>query len=138
MHPSDIQYCVDVVKITARRSRARRAQVGCVIWDVRKRSIVSMGYNGTPAGTSNVMEVDDKTLPEVIHAEANALRKLSRFAWFSRPYVLFVTHLPCLNCAKMILQYPIQQVYYLENYGSAAGLNVLRASDIAIHRLFAP
>jgi dCMP deaminase len=131
---ADLKYCMAVVRLTGARSRAIRAKVGCIIWHVQKRTIISMGYNGTLPGDDNVMEIDDKTLPHVRHAEQNALEKLS-FWHRGRGLMLMVTHTPCLRCAKSIVKRGIQQVYYLDNYGDAAGLKWLREHNVKVMRL---
>jgi dCMP deaminase len=122
MHPGDMTFCVQTIRRLAMRSRATRAQVGCVIWHMPSRRIVSLGYNGTPAGADNLMEVNNKTLDSVIHAEMNALSKMS---WWERwlllqDCALFVTHTPCVNCTDAILRTRIPVVYYLDNYGNSA------------------
>jgi dCMP deaminase len=101
---------------------------------------VSIGYNGTLPGEDNIMEMDNKTLPSVIHAEDNALRKLSRWErfWHHKHYTLFVTHTPCLNCAKMIVDAGVRRVYYLDNYGSHAGVEHLQKHQVEVMRLLAP
>lgn len=134
MKNSDIYFCVSVVQLLAKRSRATRAQVGCVIWDMKQRTIVSLGYNGTPEGTDNTMEHDGKTLPTVIHAEMNALRKLP---WYMRRkhLVLFVTHTPCEPCARSIASSGVKQVYYLHNYGTHLGVQHLLTSGVDVKRL---
>lgn len=134
MKPADVLFCMDVVRMLAKRSRATRAKVGCVIWHVKKRTIIGLGYNGTPENEENIMEIDGKTLPTVIHAEVNALRKVSW--WNCRNSVLFVTHTPCESCAKKIVTSGIRKVYYLDNYGTPAGLLVLKHHDIDVKRLF--
>jgi len=58
MHQLDLKLCVDVCRMLARRSRATRAKVGSVLWHPGKRTIISVGYNGTPEGEDNQMEVD--------------------------------------------------------------------------------
>ena len=135
IHEQDLQYAMQVATVTAQRSRATRARVGCVIWDLRIRSMVSMGYNGTPAGTSNVMEQNNTTLPQVIHAEDNALRKIKKFTWFRRPYIMVVTHMPCVTCSRLICSYPIQQVYYMENYGNHEGAAIFAQQNIPLTRV---
>ncbi len=59
MHQRDMLFCVDTVRRLSRNSRALRAKVGCVIWDMKRRTIVSLGYNGTPEGEDNEMERDN-------------------------------------------------------------------------------
>lgn len=126
-------FCVQTVRILAQRSRALRAKVGCIIWDTKKRSIISLGYNGTPPGEDNTMEQNNVTLPTVIHAEMNALKKLS---WgFRNHHVLLVTHLPCALCAEHIVASGIRRVYYLDMYGTTEGLRILRHHHIHVTRI---
>ena len=134
MHNEDMTFCVNVCRMLARRSRATRAQVGCVIWNKDLRTIVSLGYNGTPEGEDNTMEQNNITLDTVVHAEMNALRKLR---WYQRRkhLVLFVTHTPCMNCAHAILDARISEVYYLENYGTHAGVEHLMKRGVKVKRL---
>lgn len=129
IHQEDAMFCVRVARLLSARSRASRLRVGCVIWDSKKRTIVSVGYNGTVPGASNVMEVDNVTLPEVIHAEMNAISKLSfiQRRFFSHRYIMFITHSPCASCASNILKNTnIRYIYYLENYRSMSGVTMLR------------
>ena len=133
MHKDDMRLCVDVCKMLSRRSRATRAKVGSVLWHPKKRSIISLGYNGTPEGEDNLMEVNGKTLETVIHAEQNVLRKV--FWWTSRRCILFVTHSPCVKCAKMIVKKGVRKVYYLDNYGSHQGVEHLRHHGVSVIRL---
>jgi len=147
MHQRDMLFCVDAVRRLSRNSRALRAKVGCLIWDIERRTIISLGYNGTPEGEDNglgyngtpegednLMERDNVTLDTVVHAEMNALRKL-RFWELRKHLVLFVTHAPCKRCAEMIVKYRIRKVYYLDNYGAPSGLEHLRAHHVDVRRL---
>ena len=104
-----------VAKLFAEHTTAERLKVGCVI--VKDTRIVSYGYNGTPAGWSNVCENENNvSVPEVYHAETNALTKLIKSSESSEGAILFVTHAPCLSCAKFIHQSGIARVYYGEIY----------------------
>lgn len=134
MHQRDMLFCVDTVRRLSRNSRALRAKVGCLIWDTKRRTIISLGYNGTPEGEDNEMERDNVTLDTVVHAEMNALRKL-RWWELRKHLVLFVTHAPCKRCAEMIVKHRIRKVYYLDNYGAPSGLEHLRAHAVDVRRL---
>ena len=136
MHQLDMKLCVGVCRMRARRSRATRAQVGSVLWHPNKRTIISLGYNGTPEGEDNTMEADGITLDTVIHAEENVLRKV--WFWTSRHCYLFVTHAPCRRCAEQIIWKGVKKVYYLDNYGDASGVALLRRHDVPVIRLFSP
>lgn len=133
---SDLHFCVRVARLLGARSRAVRARVGCVIWDAKLRTIVSVGYNGTPPGSDNTMEIDNVTLDSVIHAEMNCLSKLSFFQkHFSNNLLMVVTHTPCLKCAQEIVKTKMKHVYYLDNYGNHAGLLLLREKKIPMTRI---
>ena len=62
-----------------------------------------------------------KTRPEVLHAEANAITKLARSGESGIGATLFCTHLPCIECAKLIYQTGITAVYYRVEYDAARG-----------------
>lgn len=120
-------------------STAKRLQVGSVI--VKDNRILSIGYNGMPAGWTNECEiemtqpigrVDYVTKPEVIHAEANAIIKLARDGESGLGSEIFVTHAPCIHCAKMIYGAGISKVYYKYTYRDTIGLEFLKKCGIEI------
>ena len=149
-------------------STAERLKVGAVV--VKNHNILSIGYNGTPAGFDNTCE--DKewcsgggwldspeieagwpytgtyqdqagneitgryrlvTKPEVLHAESNALMKLSRDAGGSNGAIMFCTHAPCMNCAKLIFQSGIKQLYFDQWYRDHSGIEFLNKAGVEIH-----
>lgn len=73
-----------------------------------------------------------KTKPEVLHAESNAISKLARSSESGLAADLFVTHSPCLDCAKLILQSGIRRVFYANSYRDNAGLDFLKASGVEV------
>ena len=111
---------------------------------VKDSRILSIGYNGTPAGWDNACETNFKewinetgnlkTKPEVLHAEANALMKLCKSTDSSDGATLFVTHFPCIECAKLIYQAGIKQVYYINEYDASKGCgeNFLEQAGIEV------
>ena len=129
-------------EVYADLSSARRLHVGCVI--VKNDTIIGIGYNGMPSGWDNNCEtetyIDDfhiemVTKPEVIHAEANALAKVTKSTNSSEGALLFVTHAPCLDCAKQIYQAGIKAVYYRNTYKSEVGLEFLQKCGVHIERV---
>ena len=110
---------MDVAERFAQLSSAQRAKVGAII--VKDKRIISIGYNGMPSGWDNECEEDGKTKPEVLHAETNAIAKVAQSNESSRGSELFCTHLPCMECAKLIHQSGIVTVYYREEYQAAKG-----------------
>ena len=142
---------MDTAKRFAQCSTAKRLQVGAVI--VKDNRIISIGYNGTPSGWDNVCEelalnvvgvakdgrdiVEPylKTKPEVLHAEANAITKLARSTESGEGASLFTTHSPCMDCAKLIVQSGISEVYYDQVYRCDDGLEFLRKCGIPVIKL---
>lgn len=116
-------------------SKAVRAQVGCVV--VKGSNVISMGYNGTPAGwPTNVCEGDDgETKIEVLHAESNAIAKTARSTQSCEGATLYVTLSPCVGCAKLIIQAGITEVFYKERYHNTEGLDLLNKADIPTTQL---
>lgn len=138
-----IPYFAKIAEETAQLSSAIKLKVGCVI--VKDSRILSIGYNGTPAGWDNACEEviqpnewvefeQLKTKPETIHAEANALMKLCKSTESSEGATLFVTHFPCIECAKLIYQAGIKQVYYINEYNASKGCgeNFLEQAGIEV------
>ena len=76
-----------------------------------------------------------KTKPEVLHAESNAIAKLAKSSNSGDRASLFVTHSPCIDCAKLILQSGISRVYYGENYRDDAGIKFLEKSKVHVSQL---
>lgn len=115
-------------------STAKRLQVGSVI--VKDNRIQSIGYNGMPAGWTNVCENEEgKTKDEVVHAEANAIIKLARDGESGLGSTIFITHAPCIHCAKMIYGAGISKVYYKYTYRDTIGLEFLEKCGIEVEVL---
>jgi dCMP deaminase len=140
------QKWIDAFMDTAERfaalSSAVRLKVGAVI--VKDNRIISIGYNGMPAGWSNVCEnyfgLDLNGNPtlvtkdEVIHAEANAILKLARDGESGNGSSLFCTHAPCIHCAKLIHGAGINKVYYRNSYRDVAGIEFLINCNIEVRK----
>ena len=129
-------------EIFAELSHARRLHVGAIV--VKDDRIISIGYNGMPAGWDNncedtVWHSDGertlKTKPEVLHAETNAIAKLAKSTESGDGAVLFVTHSPCLDCAKLIFQSGIRSVFYRDSYRSADGITFLERSGVTVEQI---
>jgi dCMP deaminase len=141
----------------AELSHARRLHVGAIV--VKDDRIISIGYNGMPAGWDNDCEdeisANDgeyrrqllpktsgqwesfnlKTKPEVLHAETNAIAKLARSSDSGLGADLFVTHSPCLDCAKLIYQSGIKRVWYGAEYRNSEGIDFLRRSGVEVENV---
>ena len=116
-------------------STAKRLKVGCIA--VKDNKIISIGYNGTPNGyDSNVCEDENNnTLPHVIHAEMNMISKLAKGNESSEGCSVFITHSPCIECAKLMFQCGIKDVYYNEEYRDSAGLDFLEYFGVHVVKL---
>lgn len=149
----------------AELSHAKRLHVGAIV--VKDDRIISIGYNGMPAGWDNNCEdkVWDrgaggwlspeeyeaqyphedfhhgaqrnvryglKTKPEVLHAETNAIAKLARSTESGLDADIFITHAPCLDCAKLIYQAGIKRVFFGAAYKDNNGIDFLKNSGITV------
>ncbi len=153
----------------AELSHARRLHVGAII--VKDDRIISIGYNGMPAGWDNNCEDKEwmdrdaggwlnpdeiyerwplveynedaeeeyryrlKTKPEVLHAETNAIAKLAKSTESGLDATMFITHAPCLDCAKLIFQSGIRGVFYRDAYRSEDGIQFLKQSGVQVEQM---
>jgi dCMP deaminase len=121
-------------EVYAKLSSAKRLQVGCVI--VKDNTIIGIGYNGMPTGWTNECEDESGlTKPEVIHAESNAISKVARSTNSTQDADLFVTHAPCIHCAKLIHQSGIKSVFYRNTYRDEYGIEFLNKCNIEVTRV---
>ena len=165
------QTYMKTAKVFAELSHARRLHVGAIV--VKDDRIISIGYNGMPAGWDNNCEHKEymggdaggwlspeeiyeqwpfeeedidpdlgyarryalKTKPEVLHAESNAIAKLAKSNDSGLGADIFITHAPCIECAKLIYQSGINGVYYGENYRDDSGIEFLKKSGVNIEKL---
>lgn len=91
-------------------------------------------YEGWHEGANRNVRYGLKTKPEVLHAESNAIAKVSRSTESSENATLFCTHAPCIECAKLIYQSGISSVYYREQYRDDSGLNFLKQGGVNVHQ----
>ena len=126
----------------AELSHARRLHVGAIV--VKDDRIISIGYNGMPAGWDNNCEdelhqpvgrVNLVTKPEVLHAETNAIAKLAKSNESGLGASMFITHAPCLDCAKLIYQSGISSVLYRDAYRDTSGITFLEKSGITVEQI---
>jgi dCMP deaminase len=152
-----IDLYMDWAERTAQLSHAQRLQVGAII--VKEDRVISMGYNGMPGGWDNNCEdrvyanewsIDNchwdyqeedgtvynlKTKPEVLHAETNAISKLAKSSESGDGASIFITHAPCLDCAKLIYQSGINRVFYRNSYRNTNGVDFLEKSNVAVTQI---
>jgi dCMP deaminase len=129
---------MDIAERIAKESYAQRLRVGAVF--VSKEGVMSIGINGLPAGGDNDCEYLDKngelaTKPEVSHAEENMFQKIMRQGLSTLGGTVFITHAPCVNCAKILVGSGIETVYYKHNYRSLSGVDWIRKNNIKVVKL---
>jgi len=102
-----------------------RLKVGSLI--VTQNNEMLMGYNGTPSGFDNTCELpgQDVTNPITLHGEANGMSKAEQSTLSIKNASLFVTHIPCIECSKRIIQSGIKRVFYIHDYRLTDGLELL-------------
>jgi dCMP deaminase len=118
----------------ATASRAERLKVGAVL--VKEDNVISVGYNGTPAGFNNACEVNGQTKPEVLHAESNAIAKCARSTQSSDGSTLYTTVSPCFECAKLVIQAGIKTIVFKDYYRDIEGLVLLQLASIRVYRVY--
>ncbi len=118
----------------AKLSHCTRKQVGAII--VKDGMIISDGYNGTPTGFPNDCEdPSGTTYWYVLHAEANAILKVARSTNNARSATLYLTHSPCKECSKLILQAGIKRLVYVDAYKDPSGLELLEKGGLIVRKL---
>ena len=131
------KYYIKVAQLCANNSYALKLKVGAVI--VKDDQIISDGFNGTPCGFENRCETKNingelQTLPYVLHAESNAILKCAKYGRPTNGSTLYITHSPCIECAKLIIQAGIIRVVYLEDYRKTEGLELLKKAGINVEK----
>ncbi len=126
----DVAY-LKIAKEWGKLSYCKRRQVGAII--VKNGMIISDGYNGTPTGFDNQCEDENNyTKWYVLHAEANAITKVSASTQSSEGSTLYVTLSPCTDCSKLIHQAKIKRVVYNEQYKDTSGLEFLEKAGVEV------
>lgn len=115
---------LNIAKEISTLSKCNRSKVGAIL--IKDGNIISMSYNGTPAGMDNCCEKDNITLPHVIHAEMGAILKAAKTGNSVDGSTLYLTLSPCLDCSKLILQSGIKRVVYLNEYRNPQGIDFLK------------
>ena len=124
----DLRY-LRMAQIWSENSYCTRRKVGALL--VKDKMIISDGYNGTPSGFPNICEdSDNRTLPYVLHAEANAITKVAKSNNSSEGSTLYVTDSPCIECAKLIIQAGIKRVVYSKLYRVTDGIELMKTAGI--------
>lgn len=134
MKNKQLKYDIAYLKMAeewSKLSHCKRKQVGSLI--VKDKMIISDGYNGTPSGFENFCEDEDGyTKWYVLHAEANAIAKVSGSTQSTKGSTLYITLSPCKECSKLIFQSGISRVVYSKKYKDLSGIEFLIKSGVNV------
>lgn len=135
------QYFMSQSLLISTRSTCTRLAVGATI--VRDRRVISAGYNGSVSGDVHCSDIGCKIVDghciRTVHAEVNAILQCAKFGVQTDGSALYVTHFPCLQCSKVIIQAGIKELYYLHDYNNSEyAKELLEHSKIAIGKVEMP
>lgn len=134
--PSFAEVYMNFAQLIARRSTCKRLQVGTVITTTDYRKVLAVGYNGNASGLPNTCDRDEPGHCGCLHSEENAVINCDS-PRATEKYV-FVTHLPCVACAKRLINLGnVRQVIYKDNYRQQDAVVLLRSVGIAVQKFSA-
>ena len=138
--PDSDEYFLKIASVVAERSTCRRHHVGAVA--VRDKHILAAGYNGAAAGLKDCLELgclrDEMNIPsgtrhEIcrgIHAEQNVIIQASLHGVSLEGATIYVTHTPCVLCAKMLVNARIKRLVSFGKYADNAFIDLFREAGI--------
>ena len=142
--PSWDEYFMEMAVLTAKRSTCLRRHVGAVI--VKDRHIVATGYNGAPRGLEHCGEREGGCLRQqlgipsgekhelcrALHAEQNAIIQAATLGQSIEGATIYITHQPCVICAKMIINSGISRIIVKEGYPDQLSVDILDEAGLKI------
>jgi dCMP deaminase len=139
MRPDWDSYFMKIAYAVSERSTCDRALVGCVL--VLEKRILTTGFNGSPAGQAHCDEighlmVDDHCV-RTIHAETNAIIQAALHGVSTRGSTCYVTHLPCINCTKALINAGITRIVYSQAYRTdEIAMSFIHSANIELNQNF--
>ena len=142
MRPTWDEYFMDIVELIKTRSTCQRRQVGALI--VKDKRILATGYNGAPMNCKHCSEIgclrDELNIPSgqrhelcrAIHAEQNAIVQAAYSGTSVKDSTLYVSHQPCILCAKMIINAGITKIIFKGEYPDPMAMEMLKEAGIRI------
>lgn len=132
--PSFQQIYMRLALALAERSTCSRLRVGTVITSTDFRKVLAVGYNGNATGLPNCCDRNEPGNCGCLHSEENAVINCDSPRYVNK--LVFVTHLPCVACAKRLINLGgVRRVYYAKSYRSADSLATLAAGNIPVTQL---
>lgn len=127
---------MDLAHVLAQRSTCRRLNVGTVITSTDYRKVLAVGYNGNAAGLPNECDRNESGNCGCLHSEENAVINCDSAR--STEKIVFVTHLPCVACAKRLINLGgVKKIFYRTEYRSSESLEILKIVGIEVAQLAA-
>ncbi len=134
LRPSFESIYLELARTLSARSTCRRLQVGTVITTTDFRKVLAVGYNGNATGLPNHCDRDEAGNCGCLHSEENAVINCDAPRFIEK--VVFVTHLPCVACAKRLINLGnVKKVFYAQEYRLKDSLEVLRSVGIEVEHL---
>ena len=128
------EYFMSIAFLAASRSSCNRLQVGCVL--VKNTHIISMGYNGFLAGVPHTSIVRNNHEQATVHAEQNAISDAARRGVSVNNATAYITHYPCINCAKILAASGIKKIVYHSDYKNDEIVNeIYKDTNIVIQQI---
>lgn len=131
--PSFNAIYMNLARALAERSTCVRLQVGTVITSTDFRKVLAIGYNGNASGLPNGCDREEPGNCGCLHSEENAVINCDAPRFIEK--IVFVTHLPCVQCAKRLINMGnVRQVFYAQDYRIRDSLSVLKTARIAVEQ----
>lgn len=140
--PTWDEYFMEITHLVARRSTCLRRQVGAVL--VKDKNILATGYNGTPSGIAHCLDVgclreqmgipsgERHELCRGLHAEQNAIIQAAKHGTNIDGATLYCTTMPCIICAKMIINAGIRKIVYESGYADPLSAGMIAESGVEL------
>ncbi len=129
--PSFESIYLNLARSLADRSTCRRLNVGTVITSTDYRKVLAVGYNGNATGLANVCDREEPGNCGCLHSEENAVINCDSPRHVEK--IVFVTHLPCVACAKRLINLGnVTQLYYGEDYRTRDSIELLKSVGIPV------
>ncbi len=130
-------YFISITLDVSKRATCLRAQVGAII--VKDKRILTTGYNGAPKGLPHCLdegcEIVGGHCVRCLHAEQNAILQAAEYGVPLEGATIYITHQPCVTCAKMIINAGIKRVVYAGNYPDELAMKYLHMAELDIEHM---
>ncbi len=132
--PSFQSIYLELARTLSARSTCKRLRVGTVITTTDFRKVLAVGYNGNATGLPNTCDRDEAGNCGCLHSEENAVINCDAPRFIEK--VVFVTHLPCVACAKRLINLGnVKKIFYGQDYRVRDSVELLRSVGIEVEQM---